>query len=336
VRGKVQKLNGVRLSEIYEIDDALYLTAVEAQASWSYGWDVNFLAAGYNAPRVGSVGSGIYAGKAGPIKAIMPTVPTTQLLVANVTKKTSQNSESNLKQQSNGENIVEEFPFESTFSNSIFENNRGIRMLRDYLEPYETFFLDEGHFVGEKRLCHNELCCNFQLDMYSDRHDQSTSVKDYVYRLAVFDGIRSFTYATGGVQVCAVIFCTNSSLSSCGHEFELPEQAGFYTVFNNIHISGNFRLDISTQFPTTLVQFYGVLSPDSFQFTREEITEKREVIIDMKSTAQISKLLTFGIYGRDFLKDGGPVTEPDGGFRNYAVSVFLGLSVVVFLYVRGH
>jgi len=56
----VQKMKGarctVRLSEIYGIYDALFLTAVEAQASWSYGWDVNFLAAGYNDPSVGSAG----------------------------------------------------------------------------------------------------------------------------------------------------------------------------------------------------------------------------------------------------------------------------------------
>jgi hypothetical protein len=265
----------------------------------------------------------------------MPTVPTTQLLVANVTKKTSQNSKSNLKHLSNGD-IIEEFPFENTCSNSIAENNSGIQMKRDCLEPYETLLLNEGHFVGEKRLCHDELCCDFQLDMHSDRQDQNTTVKDYVYRLAVFDGIRSFTYTTGGVQVCAVIFCTDSSLSSCGYEFEMPEQAAFCTVFNNIHISGNFRLDNSTQLPTTLVQGYDVLSPDSFQFTREEITEKREVRIDMNTTAKISKLLTFGIYGRDFLKDGGPATERNGGVRGGAVSVSLVLSVAVFLYVRSN
>jgi hypothetical protein len=269
---------------------------------------------------VGSAGSGIYAGRAGTIKAIMPTVPTRQLLVANVTKKSSPNSKSNLKHLSNGDNIVEEFPFENTFSNSAAENNSRIQMMRDYLEPYETLLLNEGHFVGERRLCHNKLCCDFQMDMHSDRQDQNTSVKDYVYRLAVFDGIRSFTYATGGIQVCAVIFCTNSSLSSCGYEFEMPEQAAFYTVFNNIHISGNFRLDNSTQLPNTLVQGYGVLSPNSFQFTRKETPEKREVTIDMKTTANISKLLTFGIYGRDFLKDGGPVTGPSGGVSINALS----------------
>jgi len=306
-----------------------FLTAVQAQTSWSYGWDVNFLAAGYNAPSVGSAGSGIYAGKAGPIKSIMPTVPTTQLLVSNVTKKASPKSNSNLKHLPNGDNIVEVFPFEKSFSNSIAGKNSGILMKRDYLEPYETFFLDGGHFVGEKRLCHNELCCDFQLDMHS--HGQG-----YVYRLAVFDGIRSFDYVTGGVQVCAVIFCTDSSLSSCGYEFESPEQAAFNTVFNKISISGNFRLDNSTQLPTTLVKGYGVLSPESFQFAREEIQEKREVRIDMKTTGQISELFTFGIYGRDFLKDGGPVTESNGGVRSDAASLSLVLSVAVFLYVRSH
>jgi len=310
--------------------------AVQAQASWSYGLDVNFLAAGYNNPSVGSAGSGIYAGRAGPIIAIMPTAPTTQVLVANVTKKTSQNSKFNLKHLSNGDNIIEEFPLENIFSNSIAEDNSRIKMFRDYLEPYETLLLNEGHFVGERRLCHNELCCDFQLDMHPDRQDQNTSVKDYVYRLAVFNGIRSHTYATAGVQVCAVIFCTNSSLSSCGYEFEMPEQAAFLTVFKSIHISGNFRLDNSTQLPNTLVQGYGVLLPECFQFTREEIPEKHEVRISMTTTAQVSKLLTFGIYGRDFLKDGGPITEPNGSVGNYAASVSLLLSVAVFLHVRSH
>ena len=93
----VQKMKdascAVPLSEMYGIDDALYLTAVQAQASWSYGWDVNFLAAGYNDPSVGSAGSGVYAGRDGRIKAIMPTVPTTQQMVATVSKKTCQSSQ---------------------------------------------------------------------------------------------------------------------------------------------------------------------------------------------------------------------------------------------------
>lgn len=313
-----------------------FLTAVQAQASWAYGLDVNFLAAGYNTPSVGSAGSGIYAGNDGPLTAIMPTVPTTQLLVANVTKKTSQNSKSNLKHVSNGDSTIAALPYENTFSNRLDGNNSVIRMSREYLEPYETLLLNEADNVSEHRLCHSELCCDFQVSMHTNLQDQNSSAKHYVYRLAVFDGIRSHTYVTAGTQVCAVIFCTNSSLSSCGYEFEMPEKAAFYTVFDSIHISGNFRLDNSTQLPSTLVDGYDVLTSDTFQFTREEIPGKREVRIDMKTTRQNSKLLAFAIYGRDFLKDGGPATEPSGTVCNNAASVSLLLSVAVFLYGRSY
>lgn len=116
MKEKVQTLNGARcavpLSEICWIDGPLHVTAVEAQTSWSYGLDVNFLAAGYNNPSVGSAGSGVYAGRTGPIKAIMPTVRTTQLLVANVTKKTFYSSQAVLNYVSNNSKALS---YSSTF-----------------------------------------------------------------------------------------------------------------------------------------------------------------------------------------------------------------------------
>jgi hypothetical protein len=95
-----------------------YLTAVEAQALWSYGWDVNFLAAGYNAPSVGSAGSGIYAGRPGLTKTVIPTVPTTQLIVANVSKKTCQSSQSILNYVGNNSKA---FSFSITFLAGLME-----------------------------------------------------------------------------------------------------------------------------------------------------------------------------------------------------------------------
>jgi hypothetical protein len=209
-------------------------------------------------------------------------------------------------------------------------------MMRDNLEPYKTLLLGEEDCFVERRLCHNELCCDFQVAMHKEHQDESTSVKDYVYRLAVFDGVRSFTFVTGGVHICAVLSCTNNTLSSCGLEFESSEDSAFRTVFDYIHISGNFRLDNSTLLPDTLVQGYGVLASDTFQFTREEIPEKRQVRIDMKTTRRISRLLTFAIFGRDFLKDGESVTPPSGIAGNNAASVFLLLSVTVLLFVLSH
>jgi hypothetical protein len=305
------------------------LTAIQAQASWSHGLDVNFLAAGYNNPTVGSTGSGIYAGKEGPIVAIMPTVHTTQLLVATVPKKTKP-----ILKNSSNVDFVTTKPYRNVFSNRLYNNNPGIQMKRDFLEPYKTLLLTEEESFSEHTLCHDELCCDFQVVMHKDGLGQSSWAKGYVYRLAVFDGIRSYTYATGGVQICALISCTDKNLSSCGYELEGSEQENFGTVFDYIHISGNFRLNRSMQLPDMLVQGYSVLSSDAFQFTRDEIPDKNEVRVDMKTTCHVSNLLTFAIFGRDFLKDGGTITEPSVGQRiNVAAgSIFLSIAVPLCLH----
>jgi hypothetical protein len=286
------------------------LTAVQAQASWAYGLDVNFLAAGYSLPAVGSAGSGIYAGKEGPLVTIMPSVPTTQMLVANVSKKASKKITPVLGNVWKVREPSESTPYPNTFDNARGDNNSGILMLRDYLEPYETVLLTEREFFSAHKLCHKELCCDFEVAMHANNQGQNSSEKSYVYRLAVFDGVRSYTYATGGVQICAVIACTGNNLSSCGQVMEVNEQEQFLTAFDYINISGNFRHKNSIQLPDTLVRGYDVLSPDTFEFTREEVPEKSEVKVNMRTRRQTSNLLTFAIFGRDFLKDGGPASQP--------------------------
>jgi hypothetical protein len=298
----------------------LYLTAVQAQASWAYGLDVNFLAAGYSHPGVGSAGSGIYAGKEGPLVAIMPSVPTTQMLIAKVWKKTSTNLTSASENVRKASSPMEATSYPNTFYNAHGDNNSGILMLRDYLEPYETVLLTETEFFSAHKLCHNELCCDFEVVMHAKNQSQDSSERGYVYRLAVFDGIRSYTYATGGVQICAVISCTSNNISACGYVLETDEQELFLTVFDYINVSGNFRLNSSIQLPNTLVRGYDVLSPDTFEFTREEIPERSEVKVSMRTRRETGNLLTFAIFGRDFLKDGGPASQPpvevtDGAVR---------------------
>jgi hypothetical protein len=280
--------------------------------------DVNFLAAGYSNPGVGSAGSGIYAGKEGPLVATMPSVPTTQLLVAKVLKKPSQKITPVLENVWNAGDPIEATLYPNMFYNVGRDNNSNILMARDYLEPYETVLLTTTEIFSTRTLCHNELCCDFEVAMHANNQGQKFLEKSYAYRLAVFDGIRNYTYATGGVQICAIIFCSANNLSSCGNVLETNEQERFLAVFDYIHISGNFRLDNSIQLPNTLVQGYGVLPPDTFEFARDEIPGKSEVKVSMRTRRQILHLLTFAIAGRDFLKDGGPVTQPSVDETNYA------------------
>jgi hypothetical protein len=90
----------------------------------------------------------------------------------------------------------------------------------------------------------------------------------------------------------------------------VSEHSQFLTALDYINISGNFRLGNSIQLPDTLVRGYDVLSPETFEFTREEVPEKNEVKVNMRTRGQTSDLLTFAIFGRDFLKDGGPASQP--------------------------
>jgi hypothetical protein len=310
------------------------LTAIQAQASWAYGLDVNFLAAGYSNPGVGSAGSGIYAGKEGPLVTTMPSVPTTQLLVAKVVKKTSQKITPVLEKVWNAGDPIEV----TSYPNILFNvhSDSQILMLRDYLEPYETVLLTETEFFSAHTLCHNELCCHFEVALHANNHGQNSSEKGYVYRLAVFDGIRSYVYVTGGVQICAIMFCAGNNVSSCGYVMDTNEQEKFLTVFDYINISGNFRLNNSIQLPDTLVKGYGVLSSDTFEFTREEIPGKNEVKVNMRTKRQNLNLLTFAIFGRDFLKDGGPVSQPSVDETNSAEGAHLLSPIAALLYLNSY
>lgn len=57
------------------------------QAGWAYTNDVNLIAAGYNAPAMCGGGSGIYAGRDGPLVMFMPDRPGTQIILSRVLKR---------------------------------------------------------------------------------------------------------------------------------------------------------------------------------------------------------------------------------------------------------
>ena len=262
-------------------NSCFFFTAVQAQAAWAHSMDVNFLGSGYNRPQGGSTGSGIYAGKEGVLSSLMATKPTTEMLVASVPKKTSQGR----KEQASPFRVID--PTKSM---------AGISMLQDNLVPYTTLPLTEEHVI--QVLCHNALCCQFQVDM------KVTHSSGYRYRLAVFNGVRSFTFRTGGIQVCAIIFCANDELSSCGQILDNPE--AFSTMFESISIEGNFLVDSDTLSANTLLREYNVMPASHFSFETAR-GSYLHTYLDTKTTQ--SSLLTFGIYGRDFEKDGLPATE---------------------------
>ncbi|XP_011165377.1 vanin-like protein 1 [Solenopsis invicta] len=272
--------------------EAPFLTGVQTQAGWSFAEDVNLLASGYNRPGSGNAGSGIYLGRKGVGIAIMPITTHEKLLIYEVPKikhrtKYNKNHDHSEDQEQkadhyNGmEHIHDELRKREV--NTMMVNDK-ILLLHDNIHAFETFALEES---TKKSICQNGFCCEFKVEVV--KIDPSTK-----YRLVVFNGIRLYGTVKAGVRACGIIQCSNDSVSSCGS----VEQSKM--VFNNIEIAATFHdYKNSLIMPSTLNP--NLLPLKNWIFN--EHAHDDHVHVNMISNNNISNLITFGIYSRDFNKN---------------------------------
>ena len=180
-----------------------FLTAVQTQQGWAYSNDVNLIAAGANYPMVGSTGSGIYAGKNGKLVSAMNSKPVSQLYKFKVPKK--------------GVKVIGRSP-------EVHENENvdmsDLKLKRDWIDAYETKPLSSKASTVNETLCYANFCCNFVVDYEIGTFTEGDHF--YKYRLAVYDGNRTFDgLADGDVFSCGVIACTKDTLESCGTRYVL-------------------------------------------------------------------------------------------------------------------
>lgn len=124
-----------------------FLTAVQIQQNWAYKFNVNFLAAGASNPRVGSTGSGIYAGNSGELVSIMDFASTRKLLRSSVLRK----------------DVVGEKVEAQKISDASSFEMLNLKLKRDQLDVYTTIVIDSTLNNTETEVCNNGLCCNFTI-----------------------------------------------------------------------------------------------------------------------------------------------------------------------------
>lgn len=124
-----------------------FLTAVQIQQNWAYKFNVNFLAAGASNPKIGSTGSGIYAGNSGGLVSIMDFTSTRKLLRSSVLRKDA---------------VGEKVEPQKNSDASSFEM-MDLYLKRDQLDVYTTVVIDSNLNNTETELCNNGLCCNFTI-----------------------------------------------------------------------------------------------------------------------------------------------------------------------------
>lgn len=204
------------------------------------------------------------------------------------------------------------------FSDGVLDDPRvpkstvGLFLKTDHLERYKTFTLNTETLIENSTvlLCHGTFCCNFHvvLEVNADLEQPR-----YAYRLAVFDGVRSFDgVATGGVQVCAVIPCSRDDLESCGM-LTLPDEAAYATVFRNISISGIFSTNHTLVTANSLAPGLLPLPVDKFNMSSTPLADSAARVTVWTTPAVQEEgisIYTFAIYSRVFNRDGQPVSAP--------------------------
>lgn len=131
----------------------------------------------------------------------------------------------------------------------------------------------------------------------------------------MFNGVRTFSgVATGGIKTCGIISCVNETIEGCAQLFDPSVKIARPTVFNDILISTISSSDRNVFFmPVTLTEKMVPLNASEFIYQTSDNS-----IHDMKLTVPTYNLLTFAIYGRNFIADG---LEEDFSARSYAPSI---------------
>ncbi|KYN09055.1 PREDICTED: vanin-like protein 2 [Trachymyrmex cornetzi] len=298
----------LQLTRDYQVTDFVYptawfsevpfLTAVQLQSGWSFAENVNLLASGYNRPSFGNAGSGIYLGRKGIGKAIMPTITREEILIFEVPKiniETQYNEDlyDPLKDQSKKILLSHQKEHDESRKkweiNTMIVNDK-IVLLHDDINTFETFPLEENI---TKNICHNNFCCDFRIEIAKI----DPSIK---YHLMVFNGHRSIpsNHVNDNVAVssCSIIQCSNNSISSCG-SVQKSE-----TVFNTIYITAKFdNPKTSLIMPSTLNSNLLPLNNEDWKFTTVDFfTENDRLHVTISLSNPTDNLVTFGIYSRPF------------------------------------
>ncbi|XP_017781949.1 PREDICTED: vanin-like protein 1 [Nicrophorus vespilloides] len=252
-----------------------FLSAVQTQYMWSYENDVVLLASGANNPKKGSGGSGIYQGRKGPLTTYMSDKEGTKVLIADVEKvwKYSEDNE-----------IVE--------TSKEVEDVDGLLLIYDKLEYYNTYNLDVQQREYRFKIS-EDFECNFKVEARNT--EVEVSKKSYHYKLVAYSGERSFSgVATGNVQACSILTCTDESLKNCGHRI-LKNEDTYPIKFDRIEIEMKVKEnENSKQFPNAIYSNLKPLGSRNVDWKENG----RSKVISLKTPGE--PFITFGIFGRVF------------------------------------
>lgn len=275
----------------YWFQEFPFLTSLQLHQGWAQANNVNFLTAGASAPQTQTTGSGIFAGKWGALEHVISEYPDRKMLIAKVPKKNSNFVPRTILTSPRYDPV--ELPPRKT----------SIGWKRDAnVDLFTTEILDSTQAKVNKKICHQDFCCQFDIDM--EKIDRSGSYfQGYTYRLAAYEGSGTLhRVEKGEFGICAVMACTNKELSSCGTVFpnDVSNVANDF-FFKGINIKGTYeKKEKMIVMPSTVNFAFEPLPADSYKYSKH-VSENR-VNFEMTLTKVRSDILTFGLYGNYYVE----------------------------------
>ncbi|XP_053679231.1 vanin-like protein 2 [Anopheles nili] len=267
-----------------------FLTSTQIFESWAYATNANLITSGTNYGPSGATGTGVFNGRNGALLTHYTGQPTRALYTVKVPK--SGTKDVNSRYHSDTSDVLEVPMVETSGHRLPGYELENVRMGRDFLEQFTTIQLNpvRQHDLISQIICNGMFCCDFTVSLMMDTTLQPT----HYYRLAVFDGVRTFQgFADAHVSICGVIVCANQSITSCG--LLLPKNSG-YMQFSAISISGQFIANGTLAMPNTLDMRMYSYDTSYYTFTSQINHTSNIQLVNMNLTSPVSDMQTFGIY----------------------------------------
>ncbi|XP_058803488.1 vanin-like protein 3 [Phymastichus coffea] len=316
-------------------DELPFNDAIQQQAAWAYGADVNLLASGYSDAQTSSGGSGIYAGKRGPIKIHQPRETSNALVVAKISK---------LNRQKRIEDVRAGRSFVHVFKQAEIPTVSGVPLhappyppyFHDDLRPYTTQLLDPTQGSHITTLCDNELCCDFHVETNYDKKAADTpNTQQYKYRVAVFNGVRNvMNQTTAGLEVCALIACAGDRIEDCGSIYHANLSVVQPTTFDSFIITRRANLSSRVFYEPSTLTMTDRQPIDNGDFAYVISGHKNSSLLLMYLVRPKSDVMTFAIYGRKFDRDGEEVTRPKSNGPSITPSFVVVMMIMILMTLR--
>ncbi|CAH1732202.1 vanin-like protein 1 isoform X2 [Aphis gossypii] len=289
------------------------LTADSVQAGWAYTNDVNLLAASYNAPSMGGGGSGIYAGREGPLVMFMPDRPGTQIILSRVLKRQYNNCEIQSKKCSidtnyqtfMSDNLI--LPYGKEKSPPNRNRPSDFRYFADNSFKYfHVATMRSADPDAEQR--DDTLSASFQYERDGFEcamtvHWRNENNNDTTeYNMFAYSGTRTFSgFVDAHVETCGLTTYKQGDAAAAGHYggavvyYDPPKDL---VTITGITIAARSP-DLGTlPIPSTLDTNSYPLANDYYTFSKRTVTVgKRKMLeINMELSKPVANLVTFGIY----------------------------------------